>query len=97
MLTIPLDTLLGRAERPGEAHGLGVIDPALARQLAAAAARNPRSTWCLTVTDQDGHAIAHGCAKPARGKRKPGRPATALRSPSPTPDPAPTADTAPGT
>ena len=76
MLTIPLDTLLGQAERPGEAHGLGVIDPALARQLAAAAARNPRSTWCLTVTDQDGHAIGHGCAKPARKKRKPGRPAS---------------------
>ena len=73
MLTIPAATLLGLAERPGEAHGLGVIDPALARQLAAAAARHPRSTWCLTVTDDDGHAIAHGCAKPAQKKRKPGQ------------------------
>ena len=73
LLTIPAATLLGLAERPGEAHGLGVIDPALARQLAAAAARHPRSTWCLTVTDDDGHAIAHGCAKPAQKKRKPGQ------------------------
>ncbi len=39
-------------------------DPALARDLAAAAARNPRSTWCLTVTDEQGHAIGHGCARP---------------------------------
>ena len=74
MLTIPLPTLLGQAERPGEAHGLGAIDPALARQMAAAAARDPRSTWCVTVTDDDGHAIAHGCAKP--GRRRPGQAAT---------------------
>jgi hypothetical protein len=66
MLTIPLATVLGLADNPGEAHGLGVIDPALARQMAAAAARNPRSTWCVTVTNDRGHAIAHGCAKPMR-------------------------------
>jgi len=75
MVTIPAATLLGLAERPGEAHGWGALDPALARQLAAAAARDPRSTWCLTVTDEHGHAIGHGCARPARGKRRPGRPA----------------------
>ena len=45
--------------------GIGPIDPDLARDLAAAAARNPRSTWCLTVTDRHGHAIGHGCARPA--------------------------------
>jgi hypothetical protein len=70
MLTIPLATLLGLAEHPGDAYGLGALDPALARQMAASAARNPRSTWCVTVTDQDGHAIGHGCARP--GRRKPG-------------------------
>ena len=73
MLTIPLATLLGLAGHPGEAHGLGAIDPALARQMAASAARDPRSTWCVTVTNQHGHAIGHGCARPARGKRKPAR------------------------
>ena len=24
----------------------------------------PRRTWCVTVTDQHGHAIGHGCARP---------------------------------
>ena len=73
MLTIPLATLLGLAERPGEAQGLGALDPALARQMAAAAARNPRSSWCVTVTDEQGRALGHGCARPVRTKRKPGR------------------------
>ncbi len=68
-LTIPLLSLLGLAEHPGEAYGLGALDPDLARQFAASAAGNPRSSWCVTVTDPDGHAIGHGCAKPTRGKR----------------------------
>ena len=29
-----------------------------------AAARSPKTTWCLTVTDGQGHAVAHGCARP---------------------------------
>ncbi len=53
-LTIPEATLTGRADRPGELGGIGPIDPDLARDLAAAAARNPRSTWCVTVTDGQG-------------------------------------------
>jgi hypothetical protein len=81
-LTIPLATLLGLADRPGEIPGIGPIDPALARDLAEAAARSPRTAWCVTVTDQDGHAIGHGCARPGpagvaddRAKRtKPGIP-----------------------
>ena len=72
MLTTPLDTLLGLAEHPGEAPALGALDPALARDLARAAAQNPKTTWCVTVTDQQGHAIGHGCAKPARTRRRPG-------------------------
>jgi hypothetical protein len=65
-LTIPLATLLGLAERPGAAHGLGPLDPALARDLAAATANSPHSQWCVTITDGQGTAIGHGCAKPAR-------------------------------
>ena len=30
-LTVPLATLLGLAERPGEIPGIGPVDPALAR------------------------------------------------------------------
>ena len=57
--------MLELADRPGEIPGLGPVDPWLARDLARAAAANPTTTWCLTVTDQQGHAIGHGCARPA--------------------------------
>ena len=40
-LVFPLATLLGLAERPGEGHGLGTLDPALCRALAATAVRQP--------------------------------------------------------
>jgi len=63
-LTVPLATLAGLADRPGELGGLGPVDPWLARDLATAAAVNPETTWCFTVTDDQGHAIAHGCARP---------------------------------
>ena len=73
-LTVPLATLLGLADRPGEIPGLGPVDPWLARDLARAAAANPKTTWCLTVTDQQGHAIGHGCARaaPANRNKQPG-------------------------
>ena len=63
-LTVPLATVTGLADRPGELGGLGPVDPWLARDLAAAAAQNPKTTWCVTVTDEHGHAIGHGCARP---------------------------------
>jgi hypothetical protein len=70
-LTAPLATLTRLADRPGELSGLGPVDPWLTRDLATAAARNPRTTWCLTVTDGQGHAVAHGCARPVpRSHRK---------------------------
>jgi hypothetical protein len=63
-LTVPAITLLDLAGRPGEIAGIGPVDPDLARELAKAAAANQKTTWCMTVTDQDGHAIGHGCARP---------------------------------
>jgi hypothetical protein len=69
-LTVPLTTLLDLADRPGEIPGIGPIDPWLARNLADAAARNPATTWCVTVTDQHGHAIGHGCARPEAADRR---------------------------
>jgi hypothetical protein len=80
-LTVPLVTLAGLADRPGELGGIGPIDPWLARDLAGAAARNPKTTWCVTVTDEQGHAVAHGCARPApRGRGKRGKPGTPGRA-----------------
>ena len=78
-LTVPLGTAAGLADRPGELAGLGPVDPWLARDLVTAAARNPETTWCVTVTDGQGHAVGHGCARPepqSRAKRAgPGPPA----------------------
>lgn len=71
-LTIPMLTLLGLAERPGEMPGLGAVDPDLARELARASSGNPRTSWCVTVTDANGRAIGHGCARPVRGGQRGG-------------------------
>ncbi len=70
-LVVPLATLLGLAERPGAGHGLGPLDPDLCRELAIAAADSPHSRLCVTVTDPDGIAIGHGCARAARRDKRP--------------------------
>ena len=62
-LVLPLATLLGFARQPGEAHGFGVLDPDLCRDLAVLAAASPHSRLCITVTDCDGIAIGHGCGR----------------------------------
>jgi hypothetical protein len=69
-LTIPLATALDLADRPGDLAGSGPVDPWLARDLARAAAASPKTTWCLTFTDADGHATSHGCARPAPKSRR---------------------------
>jgi hypothetical protein len=75
---IPLATLLGLADRPGESHGFGPLDPGLCRSLSAIAANSARTTLCITVTDASGIAVAHGCTRPARRRpgQPPGRPAS---------------------
>jgi hypothetical protein len=74
-LTVPMGTAAGHDDRPGEAWELGALDPALARQLLAAAARSPGSEFCVTVTDEHGYAVGHGCCQPAtpRNLAKPAR------------------------
>jgi hypothetical protein len=67
-MTYPLATVLGQGSRPGEAAGYGSLDPALVRKLANAAAASPRSEFCITFTDEQGHAAAHGCARLIREK-----------------------------
>ena len=74
-LTIPLATWQRRSEAPGEADGFGPLDGDDARDLAAAAARHPRTRWCLTALNPDGTAAAHGClpgrTPPARHRAPP--------------------------
>ena len=65
-VTVPLATLQGPAERPGDSRLLGPLDPALARDLAAAAARSPASRWEITIVDERGYATGHGIARPRR-------------------------------
>src|SRR5579859_961322 len=60
-ITIPLTTWQGRSEAPGDAAGYGILDGEGARDLAAAAARHPRTRWCLTALNPDGTAAAHAC------------------------------------
>ena len=85
-LTIPAATILGLADRPGELGGFGPVDPWLARDLAEAAAQNPTSSWCVTVTDNDGHAVGHGPNPRASGR---GDPRRAGENPARTRPPAP--------
>jgi hypothetical protein len=87
-LDIPFLTAAGRAQRAGEARSLGVLDPALARRLAEAAARHPGSTFCITITNDDGHAIGHGCARPRRRPRAARKRKSPRGRPPPGPPPA---------
>jgi hypothetical protein len=73
-VTVPLATLQHQARRAGDSRLLGPLDPALARQLAAAAARSPHSRWEITVVDEHGYATGHAIARPAGGTRAPPRP-----------------------
>ena len=61
-LLVPASTLLGQGTAPAQAAGWGLFDSAETRALVEAAARHPRTRWCVTVTAPDGTAVAHGCA-----------------------------------
>jgi hypothetical protein len=98
-LTISLATYQGRSEAPGQVDGFGPLDGDDARDLAAAAARHPRTRWCVTVVHPDGTAAAHGClpgrhpppglARPAadRGLAPPGPAPPGAGPPGSPPDP----------
>ena len=60
-ITIPLTTYQGRSDIPGDAGGFGPLDGDDARDVAAAAARHPRTRWCITALNPDGTAAAHAC------------------------------------
>jgi Domain of unknown function (DUF222) len=76
-MTVPLATTLGQSETPGEADGFGALDADDARDLIAAAARHPRTRWCVTALNPDGTAAAHACLPgrhPPPGTGPPGFP-----------------------
>ena len=76
-MTVPLATALGQSETPGEADGFGALDADDARDLIAAAARHPRTRWCVTALNPDGTAAAHACLSgrhPPPGTGPPGFP-----------------------
>jgi len=66
-LTVPLASWLGLSSAPGEVAGLDALDAVVCRDLAAAMAAGSRARWCVTVTDSDGRAVAHGCARAGPG------------------------------
>jgi Domain of unknown function (DUF222) len=78
-LTVSLDTAVGRSAAPGDVAGFGLLDAPDTRDLIAAAARHPRTRWCLTVLHPDGTAAAHGCA-PGRHPAPPGLSRFTLRT-----------------
>jgi hypothetical protein len=93
-LTLPVKTLLNLGDTPGDAGPFGPLDPAAARDFARTAAAHPGTRWCLTLTDEHGHAVAHGCARGPRPwaglspRDGPGaRDGPPGRSPAPSPDP----------
>jgi hypothetical protein len=59
-LTMPISAWLGITGNPGEIVSHGPVDAETCRRLAAA--MDPATQWCLTVTNQAGHAVAHACA-----------------------------------
>ncbi|HEY3904701.1 MAG TPA: hypothetical protein VGM14_12400 [Streptosporangiaceae bacterium] len=62
-LTMPLSSWLGSAEAPGEAAGYGSLAAADCRGLADRLAGGKNVKWCLTLTDPEGRAVMHGCAR----------------------------------
>jgi Domain of unknown function (DUF222) len=87
-ITVAWSALTGQAGLPADVAGFGLADAADARDLVAAAARDPRTRWCVTALHPDGTAAAHGCAT---GRHPP--PGTG--DPTATPGPGPPPGTSP--
>jgi hypothetical protein len=66
-LTMPLAAWDGRSEAPGEIPGHGTADAGTCRDLARWLAAHPATQWCLTLTDHNGQAVAHACARHGPG------------------------------
>jgi hypothetical protein len=66
-LTIPWRTWLGLSGNPGVVAGYGTADGGTCRDLAGRAAATTGSKWCVTVVDDRGRAVGHGCARHGPG------------------------------
>ena len=62
-LIVPLTTLLGLADAPGESAGYGPLDADTTRLLARTLAGHPATRWQITITSPGGQALAHGTAR----------------------------------
>jgi hypothetical protein len=75
-LTMPAATFLGRSDNPGEVTGYGPVDAGTCQDLASRLAAAGRATqWCLTLVNDSGQAVGHGCARagpPLPDARSPG-------------------------
>ena len=71
-LTMPLSAWAGLSDAPGELVGHGAADADTCRDLAARI--GPATRWCLTLTGDDGQAIAHACARHPPRPANPGCP-----------------------
>ena len=81
---MPLTAWLGWTQSPGEVPGFGPLDAGDSRALAGLLAQGPGSQWCLTLTDREGHPVAHACAP-----RGPGHDETPPHHLPPAPGPIP--------
>ena len=79
-LTMPLSAWLGWTQSPGDIPGYGPIDADDSRTLADLLGRNPASQWCVTLTDQSGHPVAHACV-PHSPQPRPGLDTSRPRTP----------------
>ncbi len=70
-LTLPAATWLGWSDAPGELPGFGPVDAWTARDLANRLAAHQATRWHVTLTSQDGRAVAHACPS-TRPPRPPG-------------------------
>jgi hypothetical protein len=62
-LIVPAGTLLVGSSAPAEAGPWGLLDRDETRTIVNAAAKHPRTRWCVTLTAPDGTAVAHACAR----------------------------------
>jgi hypothetical protein len=61
-LLVPIGSYLGWSTAPAQAGAWGLLDAEETRDITRAAARHPRTRWCVTLVDTDSTAVAHACA-----------------------------------